>query len=109
MDNGFNSLSLALLHRHLRSFPIQGPNLAPLSHLLHRLRPLAGVIASANRLSPTLFVRCLGTTSTTRSRLDDGCDFTMFMLSCEPFINGRAVPYDPTYVRYSSSSKPLPS
>ncbi|CAN6694202.1 unnamed protein product [Malus baccata var. baccata] len=58
--------------------------------LLHRLRPLAGVMASAGRLSPAI-ARCLSTRSTTSSLRDpnpnwsnrppketillDGCDF----------------------------------
>ncbi|TQD73132.1 hypothetical protein C1H46_041335 [Malus baccata] len=67
--------------------------------LLHRLRPLAGVMASAGRLSPAI-VRCLSTRSTTSSLRDpnpnwsnrppketillDGCDFEHWLVVMEP-------------------------
>ncbi|KAM1041776.1 hypothetical protein TB2_030471 [Malus domestica] len=66
--------------------------------LLHRLRPLAGVMASSGRLSPAI-VRCLSTRSTTSSLRDpnpnwsnrppketillDGCDFEHWLVVME--------------------------
>ncbi|XP_050137938.1 uncharacterized protein LOC126614362 isoform X2 [Malus sylvestris] len=66
--------------------------------LLHRLRPLAGVMASAGRLSPAI-ARCLSTRSTTSSLRDpnpnwsnrppketillDGCDFEHWLVVME--------------------------